>query len=446
MLGAAVVLIASAFPSPAWAAAPSKRVDGNHFAASGVTIANQGCEDPAIEPNPGPKLVLAKGPGRAPAGSRTVGWDVALSGYGVGPQARVQNPADVTVFRIRVFPEQTNAAGVAVVTYVEPGDAGIWRGTGGVETIRGASWHVVGAGTKSFSWRHYTANGALDQTAGDSSLKYFVDNHGSGDSAYLGFAFGCDGNDFAVDALEVGTLKSSTTYDFEGFATSTKFENDKKTPKKITIIAGKRLPLTAELRKRFEGTGMAGQLKIQSRKLTEKKWGTVARPKVGTNGNYDFKVRPFVSSALKLSYAGTTAYEASSRLLTILVRPYVSGGFADATVTKGHSFTLRGRILPARHAAITLQRWAGTHWVSIKKGSTGNDGRYSIGAVSTKVGRSYWRITVAPGGGNIAGKSPWQKLKTVAPPKTGGGTPPPPPSDPPPPPADDPPPPPPPTH
>ncbi|MBA8804496.1 hypothetical protein FB382_002787 [Nocardioides ginsengisegetis] len=360
----------------------------------------------------------------------------------------VQDPTSLKSLRVSVYSTDAGVQGQGVVTYVQPGLDGVWRGKVFVPAQASQGWRVVNAAGLTYQWRHYT-DGVADQDAANQGIAGFITAHGGdGSGAWLGFAYGCDGNPFYLDGLQVETAKSSKTYDFEAFATSTKFENDKKTPKKITIIAGKRLPLTAELRKRFEGTGMAGQLKIQSRKLSEKKWGTVARPKVGSSGNYDFKVRPFVSSALKLSYAGTTAYEASSRLLTILVRPFVTGGFVNATVTKGHSFTLRGRILPARHAGITLQRWAGTHWVSIKKGSTGNDGRYSIGAVSTKVGRSYWRITVAPGGGNIAGKSPWQKLKTVAPPTGGGGTPPPPPpsDDPPPPPADDPPPPPPPTH
>ena len=116
-----------------------------------------------------------------------------------------------------------------------------------------------------------------------------------------------------------------------------------------------------------------------------------------------------------MTYAGTTANEAStSRVLKILVRSYVAAHLVKTTVTKGHAFTVAGRVLPGRKGRIALQRFAGGHWKTIRTGSSNGQGRFSISATSKVVGRSYWRITVAPGGGNILGKSPWLKLKTVA--------------------------------
>lgn len=448
--GSVALLVTTLVTTPAQAVPSPIRVDGNHFAASGLRLVSQGCADPATRPSTPPRFKPGSGPGRPPLGVRSAGWNVRTTEFAVGPEAKLASPSHADVVRMSLFSKASHISGVAVATYYAPADGGVWRGTAGVTSDSVAGWHTVSAASASFTWRHYT-NGTYDQTAPTSTFVDFVNAHGGDNgTGYLGFAYGCDGSDFLVDKLQVGSSTGYRTYDFEGFATKTLFENAKKTPKKIIIVAGKRVGLTAELRKKFDGQGLAGRLKIQNRKLSQQKWSTYATPKVGGTGDYDFKVRPFVSSAYRLSYAGTTSYEASSRLLKILVRPYVTASFDHATVTKGHTFTLRGRILPARHAAIKLQHYVDGSWRTVRKGSSGNDGRYAMSAVTRKVGRSYWRIFVKAGGGNISGKSPWNKLKTVAPPPPPNDPTPPPPttttSTPPPPPPDDPPPPPPPSH
>lgn len=446
-LGTAALVASSLTTAPAYAASTT-RVDGSHFGAAGMRLVSQGCADPAIKPDLAPRAVVRRGPGTPPLGSRTVGWDVRRTSYAVGPQARVVHPSTVRVYRMRLFSTQTQSSGVAVVSYYAPNDTGVWKGTSAVTNDVKEGWHTVNAAASSFSWRHYSADGALDETGGDAYLRTFVNTHGGdGKGAYLGFAYGCDGNDFQVDQLEVGTRTGYRTYDFEGFRTRSRLVKGTRSPKSVEIIAGATIKLTAQLRRAIGGDAISGPIKLQNRKLTETKWGTQDR-KTGDGGNYAFKTRPFKSTAWRVKYAGTTANQANtSPVLKVLVRPYVTAHLSKSTVTKGHVFSVSGRFLPSRRAKIALQKYVSGHWKTIRKGASNGEGRYSISTRATRVGKSYWRIWVAPGGGNISGKSPWLRLRTVAPPESdGGSTPPPPTYDPPPPPPDDPPPPPPPSH
>ena len=114
----------------------------------------------------------------------------------------------------------------------------------------------------------------------------------------------------------------------------------------------------------------------------------VATKSVGAQGDTGVGVLPARSTAYRTTYAGSATYEPNaSSAVTLLVRPYVTASFVHGTVTKGHTFTLRGRILPARHAAIKLQHYVDGQWRTVRKGTSGKDGRYAMSAVTRKVGR-----------------------------------------------------------
>lgn len=444
-LGTAALVASSLTAAPASAAA-ARRVDANHFAAAGLQSVSQSCVDPGASPTTPPRFRVARGPGRAPLGSRSIGW-VAASGFGAGVMTHVASPSGMTVLSTSVFAPKGHASGQAVISYVQPGRSGVWKGRSALGADSSKGWHAVNAATRTFQWRHFT-DGTADEDAPNATIPSFVAAHGGdGSGAWVGFAYGCDGNPFFIDALHTETAAGARTYDFEGFRTRSRLVKGTRSPKAVEIIAGATIKLTAQLRRAIGGDAIAGPIKLQNRKLTETKWGTQNR-KTGDGGNYSFKTRPFKSTAWRVKYAGTTANQANtSPVLKVLVRPYVTAHLSKSTVTKGHVFGVSGRFLPSRRARIALQKYVSGHWKTIKKGVSNGEGRYSISTKATRVGKSYWRIWVAPGGGNISGKSPWLRLRTVAPPESdGGSTPPPPTYDPPPPPPDDPPPPPPPSH
>ncbi|NYD42839.1 hypothetical protein [Nocardioides panaciterrulae] len=429
------------------------RVDGDHFAASDIKIADRGCLDPSANADQHAAFRIAKGPKQPPYGTRSIGWAPSESGFGDGPTVHVSSPSTVTGTQIRVFAPGDHASGQSIVDFVPNGDTGLWRGRYVLPADSSTGWHAINVATPSYQWRHYDATGTADQDAPNATLADFVAAHG-GDAqgARIGFIFGCDGNAFYVDGLSVASADGNKIYDFEGYRTRTLLNKGSKTPSKITIDYGKSVRLTALLRQAVGGRAMAGKLRLDSRALSSKKWTKHQSFKVARAG-HQLKVYPSRNSAYHAKYAGNAKYEASgSKVLKILVRSKVKAGLVDATVTKGKTFTTTGRVLPGRAAKVVLQHYVHKQWKAVKSGRSGRDGRFRVSLKASTVGTSYWRIKVGNGGGTVGNSSSAMKLTTKAPPSTGGGggggtggggstPPPPPPSDPPPPP-----PPPPPTH
>lgn len=442
MIGA-VAAAALAVSGLAGAATGTTRVDGNHFAASGVRIASQGCLDPGTNPATAPTFRIAKGPASPPLGNRSIGWTPDGTGFGVGPMTHVDSPSSLTVLAISVYAPESRASGQAVVQYVAPGVDGIWRGTAALGADTTTGWHAVNAATNSFSWRHFT-DGVADQDAPTATIASFVASHGGdGTGAWVGFVYGCDSSPFFVDALEVDSTNDTRTLDFEGYGTRTSLTVGKKTHRKITVPYGKSLDVTARLQKLVGGSGMAGRVKIDSRPLSARKWTKHDRRKVGRRGTTTFTVHASRSVAYRASYAGAGSYESSaSPVLKILVRKKISASLVDKTVTRGHPFTAVGRVLPSRALRVTLERYLHGQWRVVKRGSSDRQGHYRISSVAKSLGASYWRVAVASGGGTLGAHSQVLKLTAQAPPSTGGGggggdptpTPTPDPGDPPPPP------------
>ena len=422
LLVGAVATTALTVSSPAGAVTAVTRVDGNHFAASGVRIASQGCLDASAKPTKNPKFRIAKGPGSPPLGNRSIGWTPQEDGFGVGPMTHVDSPSSLTVLGISVFAPESHAAGQAVVQYVAPGTTGIWKGTYALGADSTSGWHAVNAATGTFSWRHVT-DGVADQDAPTATIADFVASHGGdGTGAWVGFVYGCAGAAFFVDALHVSTTNGERTLNFQGYGTRTSVLVGKKARRSVTTTYGKALGLTARLQKLAGGAGMSGKLRIDSRPLSAKKWTHHDKRKVGRKGTTSFSVRASKSVAYRASYAGAGTYERStSRVLKIRVAKKITAGLVDKTVTRGHSFTAAGKVLPARALKVTLERYLRGKWRTVKRGSSDRQGHFRLSSTAKSLGASYWRVTVAAGGGTLGARSKVLKLNTNAPPSSGGG-------------------------
>jgi hypothetical protein len=416
---ASAALVAS---SLAGAATAATRVDGNHFAASGVRIASQGCLDPGTAPTAEPAFQIAKGPSSPPLGDRSVGWTPSEPGFGVGPTTYVEQPSSLAVLAISVYASSAAPSGQAVVSYVAPGTDGVWVGASPVSPDSVTGWRAVNAAANTFSWRHFT-DGAEDLGSWTiATIASFVDAHGGdGDGAWVGFVFGCDGSPFYVDALQVVSAQGVRTLDFQGYRTGTSLTVGKKTRKRLDLPYGKRVDVTARLQTRGDARP-PGTMRIDSRPLSAGKWTRHATRNLGPRGKTSFTVRGRRSKAYRASYAGVAAYEASrSHVLRIVVHKRVSARFADKTVTRGHPLTVTGRVLPSRAARVTLERYRKGAWRVVRRGSADSRGHYRMSAVARSLGASYWRIAVASGGGTAGGHSQVLKLRTQAPPSSGGG-------------------------
>lgn len=448
LLGAAsaVVLALTALPGVAIAAT---EVQGDNFQARDLRLVVQNCIDPGDERASAPGFRIARGPEKAPFGQRSVGWVPTDEGYGIGPLALVAKPSTVSAISVRTYSPNARTNPVAVVRFVEPNRAGEWRGFAPLPLDTTAGWHSVEVPLDTqFQWRHFDADGVQDDTTSPLKLVDFInDRGGDNQGAHIGVLHGCDGDAFYVDGLSITSAAGAQTYDFEGYHTRTTLRAGGASKTTIRIVNGQKVNLAARVTEALGGAGAAGRVKIEAKGHKDKKFRVIANKQVGAGGVLKKTVRPAKRTVYRASYPGTASHEASSTKVTVLVRPFVKATLAKRTVVKGNRFVIRGRILPTRAAAIKLQKYAGGNWKTVATSRTSKDGRYAIGSKSARLGRSYWRVRVAAGQGNIWGKSAWVKLKTVAPPpppSNGGGgnpnppTPPTPPTDPTPPPPDDP--------
>ena len=95
------------------------------------------------------------GPGAAPSGSRSLGWDLAGSNA-VGALFPVDSMLSTQTASIAVN-AASRAAGVAYAGYQEPADAGsslLWLGRSELVTPGGA-WQTVDATTRVYDWAKY---------------------------------------------------------------------------------------------------------------------------------------------------------------------------------------------------------------------------------------------------------------------------------------------------
>jgi hypothetical protein len=446
-LGAATLVVGMV---PAVATARSVEVDGSRFERSGLVERSQGCNDPRAVPVTAPVTLIRRGPGNAPLGGHSSGWRTSGGSFGAGATAHVDKPARLSRFRTELNAPSGLADGRAVVWYHPPGDDGHWFGSAELEPtgeeLDRKGWQRVNALNRTFAWQHYDASGQPDRTGPESTVADFVaDYGGNGDGAELGFLFGCDGEDFFVDRFEVGTGDSIRAYDFGGFRRRSQVFHGSRDSGRIKITLGDKLSLGGLLYEKYRDVRTEGLLHFEAKRAGAKGFRRFAQDRTTASSRAETTVKPSRTTDYRVRHPGTgTTEPATSRVLTLVVRVLVGARLVDATVTRGRSFTVSGKVRPGAARGIALQRFLDGSWRTVKKGRTARDGDYRISAIAQSAGTSYWRIKASGGGGNAGNTSKSMKL-TVRNPSGGGGSddpaPPPPtpddpgdPSDPPPPP------------
>ena len=147
-------------------------VRGTAFPDAGAQLAYVGCSDLLAPDAADPQVLqpyIGRGPGQAPAGARSLGYDLD-GGTAIGSQHVVSSMIGTTTASLTVFARE-GAQGVAVAGYQEPADAGthlIWFGTAPLTAPAGA-WHTVDATPLAYTWTKYdmsTRTPLLAQQAG----------------------------------------------------------------------------------------------------------------------------------------------------------------------------------------------------------------------------------------------------------------------------------------
>lgn len=219
LLGAVVTALSLGSAAPALAD-DTVVVPGLTFPSSDTYLTYFGCQDLYHADTRGPQVRLGSGDAGVPAGRRLVGIRMPGAGTAAGPVHRVTSVAATTVAGFSARAEQ-GATGVAYAWYVAPDlqPGQIWAGR--ADLTAGPVWQQVDATVPTYTWTRYdAATGTVVEDGGSHTLAEFTSTHGDG-PGFLLAGFGCDGQDFAIDALQYGTPGAVTTYDLEGVPVTT---------------------------------------------------------------------------------------------------------------------------------------------------------------------------------------------------------------------------------
>ena len=191
-----------------------------------------------LEPDARPPLLrLNRGPAQLPAGERSLGVLPASSGTATGPLHLVPSVASASLSlwvhgRDARPPGEEGSgrtAGARGVAYAWLGGADApaghaWRGFADLQAPVG--WTRVEVGELTLTWT--LVDLGADQVAGgggSATLAEFVDQHGDGPGLLMA-GFGCDGEDFSLDAITVSAGGGPRTYDLEGLPLTTTISSE----------------------------------------------------------------------------------------------------------------------------------------------------------------------------------------------------------------------------
>lgn len=327
----------------------------------------------------------------------------------VGPWAATETPKTST-FSMRVKPEDGTTSGLVIASYAAPGDtSGTWLGTAPI-TATGTEWRTITGTDALLSWHRFDNATGMWSPAGNATVATFADGHdgdgsGGGGVAFLGFAFGCDGNRFSYDGLKVGPLGEVTTHDFEGVRTATLIDTSAS-----TITAGRRVTLGGapdETVSRFTGV----ELTLEARPFGEPEFAPVGTAVSTSNETLvwaELAKRPLVSTEYRWVLPDSSTTEGSvSPVALVKVRTAVTSAIADSTLSKGQKLVVKGQTTPRKaRVATTLQRKRDGRWRTLDTGRTRSDGSYGFAYPATSTGTWRVRVLVAASSGNLAGTSP----------------------------------------
>ena len=217
LVASASLLTATATATAAATAAADEVVvvPGTAFPTGEAYLSWFGCADIFAGASAAPRATIGL-EDAAPLGVRATRLALPGPGSASGPVSRVDAIGSAPwSFAVRPL---AGGEGVAHVWYVsaelDPGE--VWAGRADLSSTPG-QWQQVQPASATYTWtRHVAATGEVVARAGEATIGGFTRAHGDG-PGYLMACFGCDGGEFAVDAITAGT----TTYDLEGLSVAT---------------------------------------------------------------------------------------------------------------------------------------------------------------------------------------------------------------------------------
>ncbi|WP_157520015.1 hypothetical protein [Nocardioides dokdonensis] len=413
---ACLVLAAGAVAAPA---APAPVAAGAGAEGSGTVVVRGlafpegramrlgfvGCQNIYDRAPETPQAMIGVGPGAAPAGERSLRYDLA-GGNAVGALSFVSSVALTESAGLTAYAAD-GTTGVVYAGYQEPADRRtglVWFGRADV-VVPAGTWTRIEATDLTYSWSKWDmhAQAPVPVAAGTrpapvGTLADMVVRHRGDGAGFVMTGLGCDGHEFAMDALHLDTAGTATTYDLEGLATSTRML----APPVRRVVAGQDLDLGGTL---VDSTGapLSGvTMMLESRAAGSSTWEVAQVVDVdGTSPSV--AVAPVTGTTYRWRFADRPMAEGSvSAPFTV----QVVGGVSADLVGTGTERAITGAVTPAAPGSeAVLWRLDDGAWRRVATAAVGPLGGYRFDLPADAAGR--WSVTLPAAPGRLEGRSPW---------------------------------------
>lgn len=161
------------------------------------------------------------------------------------------------------------------------------------------------------------------------------------------------------------------------------------------------------------GAAVAGQkVSLQWRPSGTTTWRTVASGTTSSTGGVSLGYAPASNGSFRLSAPSSWSYLSSaSAPVTTLVRWRVSAAFSDATVSRGTTARLTGKVAPIRAGTtVQRQRYINGAWTTLASTTVRSDGTYAFSFTWNTAGTYTYRVVVPSTSLNATGTSATVKL------------------------------------
>ncbi|MBM2616413.1 hypothetical protein JIG36_12680 [Actinoplanes sp. LDG1-06] len=176
-----------------------------------------------------------------------------------------------------------------------------------------------------------------------------------------------------------------------------------------TLTVSGRLTTTA-------GAAVSGhQVVLQWRRAGTTAWATVATGSSSSTGAVSLRYAPGANGAFRLSAPSSWAYLAAvSAPVTTIVRWCVSAALQHATVPRGATVRLTGKVAPVRAGTpVRRQRYADGAWTTVASTTVGSGGTYGFSFTWRTAGTYTYRVVVPGTSVNAAGYSAAVRLRVT---------------------------------
>lgn len=359
-----------------------------------------------------------------PVSWTSLGSNPVGSGWGLGlPANDVQPASQFATLKIDVYNGPSGAA-VVIAVSINPttGDVRLFVGKSPIAaTGATGQWAVVDASNAVYDWNEYnvspvSASGpAFKASAGSATLAAFDAAHTAPGVVTLyspGFAFGCNGEEYAVQHLQWGSAGSAPTVEDLGVLTNPVHIK----PSASFITAGSGVSIaggaqygaapTAVLSFKdvAVGTYSTGRTNAYSSTINLLKCN--ADGTVCDNPFQPILAHPMHNTIYKWTLAGTAGVAgASSGFVMVHVQTKIAPTW-PASATHGRGFVVTGSTTPAKPGSvITLWGKRGSSVAKLGSAKIASNGTFRVVGVPTAAGSWTFWLTLPNDSTNAASKS-----------------------------------------